>query len=107
MCIISDRHEGTIYRVEITYPATTHGACIFHLYNNLKSHYKSEAKLKREAFFGASKAYMIQEFERYMKKLDKIDKNIRSYLLKTSYEKWRRVHPKNKNYSILTSNIAE
>ena len=36
-----------------------------------------------------------------------IDKNIRSYLLKTGYEKWKRGHSKNKKYCILTSNIAE
>ena len=42
-----------------------------------------------------------------MRKLDKIDKNIRSYLLKIGYDKWTRVHSKNKKYSILTSNIAE
>ena len=42
-----------------------------------------------------------------MRKLDKINKNIRSYLMKTSYEKWTRVHSKDNKYSILTSNIAE
>ena len=73
----------------------------------LKAHYNGEAKLKREAFFGAAKAYTIQEFEKYMKKLDKINKNIRPHLLKTCYEKWTRTHSKNKKYSILTSNIAE
>ena len=59
MCIISDRHEGIIHGVEITYPAITHCACIFHLYNNLKSHYKYEVKLKRVVFFGAAKAYTL------------------------------------------------
>ena len=107
MSIISGRHDGIIHRVEITYPAATHGACIFHLYNNLKSHYKGETKLKREAFFGAAKVYTIQDFERCMRKLDKIAKNIRSYMMKTRYEKWTRVHSKNKKYSILTFNIIE
>ena len=73
----------------------------------MKSHYKGETKLKREAFFRATKAYTIQEFERYMRKLDKIDKNIRSHMLKTGYEKWTRVHSKNKKYFILTSNRTE
>ena len=47
MCIVSDRHEGIIHGAEMTYPSVTHGACIFHLYNNLKSHDKGEVKLKR------------------------------------------------------------
>ena len=59
ICIISDRHEGIIHEVEITYPHVTHGACIFHLYNNLKLQYKGETKLKREAFFEAAKAYTM------------------------------------------------
>ena len=59
MCIISDRHEGIIHGVEVTYPDVTHGACIFHLYNNLNLHFKGEAKLKREAFFRATKAYTM------------------------------------------------
>ena len=87
MCIILDRHEGIIHGVEIIYPAVTHGACIFHLYKHLKSHYRGAAKLKREAFFGAAKVYTIQEFERYMRKLEKIEENIRSYLLKSGYKK--------------------
>ena len=87
MCIISDMHEGIIHGVEITYLDVTHDVCIFHLYSNMKLHYKGEAKLKRETFFGAAKAYTIQEFERYMRELDKIHKNIISYLLKIGYEK--------------------
>ena len=59
MYIILDRHNGIIHGVEITYPDVTHGACIFHLYNNLKSHYKGETELKREAFFGAAEVYTI------------------------------------------------
>ena len=51
MYIVPDRYEGIIHEVEITYLDVTHGACIFHLYNNLKSHYKGEAKLKQEVFF--------------------------------------------------------
>ena len=70
MCIISDRHEGIIQGVEITYPDVTHDTCIFHLYNNLKSYYKGEAKLKREAFSRTAKAYTMKYFERYMRKLD-------------------------------------
>ena len=42
-----------------------------------------------------------------MKKFDKIDKNIRSYMLKTCYKKWTKDHSKNKKYSVLTSNIAK
>ena len=107
MYIILDKYEGIIHGVEVTYPDVTHDTCIFHLYNNLKSHYKGETKLKQEAFFGPAKAYTMQDFERYMRKLNKINKNITSYLLKTGYEKWTRVHSRNKKYSILTSNIAE
>ena len=76
MCIISDRHEGIINGVEITYPDVTHGACM--LYR--KSHCKGETKLNREVFFGAAKAYTMQDFERNMRKLDKIDKKILDHI---------------------------
>ena len=97
MCIISVRHEGILHGVEIMYLDVTHSVCIFHLYNNLKSHYKGEVKLKREAFFRAAKSYTILEFERYMRKLDEINKNIRSYLLKTGMRSGQESIPKTRN----------
>ncbi|XP_060960706.1 uncharacterized protein LOC115723905 [Cannabis sativa] len=42
-----------------------------------------------------------------MAEIDGLDKRIRSYLKKVSYEKWSRIHNKNKRYSTMTSNIVE
>ena len=49
-CIVLDRHEYIIHRVEIIYLGVTHGACIFHLYNNSKSHYKVRQSWNKKLF---------------------------------------------------------
>ena len=64
MCIILDRHEAIIHAVKVVYPNITDGACIFHLYKNLSLYYKGESLLKRDAFFGATKAYTVQELRK-------------------------------------------
>lgn len=104
LCIVSDRHESIKKAVEAVYPNATHGACIFHIINNLKTNFKSKSS---ETFKLASTSYTIKDFECHMAKLDKIDGRIRSYLLKIGYDKWSRVHSPNKRYTLMTSNIAE
>ncbi|XP_062080141.1 uncharacterized protein LOC133784890 [Humulus lupulus] len=50
----------------------------------------------------------MDEFERYMCDLDRVDGRIRSYLAnEVGFEKWTRVFSPNKRFSTLTSNIAE
>uniref|UniRef100_A0A803PIB8 MULE transposase domain-containing protein n=1 Tax=Cannabis sativa TaxID=3483 RepID=A0A803PIB8_CANSA len=101
-CIKSDRHETKVY------PTLMHGFCSVHLFQNIKTKFRKGGKALKDAFNGASKAYNLIEFEKYMSDLDKIDDRIRPYLQnEVGYEKWIRVFSPNKRYSTMTSNIAE
>lgn len=104
LSIISDRHESIENAVQKIYTNANHGVCMFHLINNLKSNFRSQVT---QTFRKAAEAYTIEDFEYNMAELDKIDDRVRPYLFKIGYEKWSRVHSKNKRYSMMTSNIAE
>ena len=50
----------------------------------------------KKPFFEAANAYTETQFELHMTELDDIDKRIRPFLQNIGYEKWTRVHSKNK-----------
>ncbi|XP_050217675.1 uncharacterized protein LOC126668527 [Mercurialis annua] len=107
MCIISDRHESISKAVEKIYPEAHHGICTYHLFNNVKARYRKAKGEIREHFFGAAKAYNIEQFEKHMKELDKVDPKIREYLKEVGLEKWTTIKSRNSRYSTMTSNFAE
>ncbi|XP_062110959.1 uncharacterized protein LOC133822593 [Humulus lupulus] len=107
-CIISDRHKSIEKATLKVYPRIMHGYCGYHLLQNIKKKIKRGGEELKNALEGASKAYNMDEFERYMCDLDRVDGRIRSYLAnEVGFEKWTRVFSPNKRFSTLTSNIAE
>ncbi|XP_062088748.1 uncharacterized protein LOC133795308 [Humulus lupulus] len=107
LAIVSDRHKNTDNAVHMVYPNAFHGACMFHLLNNLKGKYGSHGEELQMKFIAAAKAYTQTECENYMKGLDRIDRRIRPYLEKAKYETWARSYSPTKRYTMMTSNIAE
>ncbi|XP_050217252.1 uncharacterized protein LOC126668077 [Mercurialis annua] len=107
ICIVSDRHLSIESAVKKVYPEAAHGICIFHLLNNLKTHFKKNAKNIKEPFFGAAKAYTEKEFNYHMKVLNSLDDRIIPFLTDIGYARWSRVHCKSKRYKTMTSNLAE
>ena len=95
-CIISDRHESIIKATRKVFPDISHGYCIFHLLANMKTKFRKNAKRYKKPFFEAANAYTETQFELHMTELDDIDKRIRPFLQNIGYEKWTRVHSKNK-----------
>ena len=51
--------------------------------------------------------YKIEEFERYILEIEKLDVRVKNYLETNGYQKWARVHSVNNRYHVMTSNIAE
>ncbi|XP_062114506.1 uncharacterized protein LOC133825606 [Humulus lupulus] len=86
LTIVSDRHKSIDNAVHMVYPNAFHGACMFHLLNNLKSKYESHGEELQIKFIAAAKAYTKTECEHYMRGLDRIDRRIRPYLENTKYE---------------------
>ncbi|XP_050233361.1 uncharacterized protein LOC126681850 [Mercurialis annua] len=107
MCIISDRHDSIKKAIENVFPEAHHGICTYHLFNNVKARYRRAKGEIREQFFGAAKAYTIEQFEKHMAELDKFDPKIREYLTEVGFKKWTTVHSTSNRYSTMTSNIAE
>ncbi|XP_062100401.1 uncharacterized protein LOC133806297 [Humulus lupulus] len=93
--------------VHIVYPNAFHGACMYHLLNNLKSKYGNHGEELQMNFIAAAKAYTKTECEHYMRSLDRLDRRIRPYLEKAKYETWASSYSPTKRYTMMTSNIAE
>ncbi|XP_062100867.1 uncharacterized protein LOC133806794 [Humulus lupulus] len=107
LAIVSDRHKSIDNAVHMVYPNAFHGACMFHLLNNLKSKYGGHGEELQMKFIAAAKTYTKIEFEQYTRGLDRLDRRIRPYLEKAKYETWQRSYSPTKRYTMMTSNIAE
>ncbi|XP_050233390.2 uncharacterized protein LOC126681878 [Mercurialis annua] len=100
ICIVSDRHLSIESAIKRIYPEATHGVCMFHLLNNLKTNFKRNVKKLKEPFFAAARSYTEVEFDYHMKVLDSLDARVRPFLQQIKYERWSRVH------SLKNSNIT-
>ncbi|XP_062074921.1 uncharacterized protein LOC133778926 [Humulus lupulus] len=107
LAIVFDKHKSMENAVHIVYPNAFHGACMYHLLNNLKSKYGNHREELQMNFIAAAKAYTKTECEHYMRSLDRLDKHIRPYLEKAKYETWARSYSPTKRYTMMTSNIAK
>ncbi|KAM6543123.1 hypothetical protein CsatB_007570 [Cannabis sativa] len=79
MTIISDRHKSIEKAVATVYPNIFHGACIFHLLNNIKVNFGAHGEDLTLNFVKATKTYNTKSFEGYMSELNKVDRRIRPY----------------------------
>ncbi|XP_050216842.1 uncharacterized protein LOC126667796 [Mercurialis annua] len=93
--------------IEKVFPEAHHGICTYHLFNNVKARCRRAKCEIREQFFGAPKAYTLEQFQKHMAELDKFDPKIREYLSDVGFEKWTTVHSTSNRYSTMTSNNAE
>lgn len=60
-----------------------------------------------EVYFSMAKAYIQDEFDSLIEKVEKVDIRIKDYLELVGYEKWARLYaPVNRGWT-MTSNIAE
>ena len=63
MAIISDRHKSLENAVNMVYPNAFHGACMFHLFNNMKAKFGNHGEQLQIKFTAAAKAYTKLECE--------------------------------------------
>ncbi|XP_020410860.1 uncharacterized protein LOC109946689 [Prunus persica] len=105
LVFISDRHESIRKAISTIFPDAHHGACIFHISQNLKSHFKHERA--HSLYFKAAKAYLVHEFDRLMVQIFNVDSKVGDYLNSAGYEKWAHAHFNGKRYNLMTTNIAE
>ncbi|XP_060211632.1 uncharacterized protein LOC132639171 [Lycium barbarum] len=107
MCVVSDRHESIIKAVSRVYPTMPHLACIWYLWKNVTTKYKSNGEVLSPVFYALAKAYTQAEFDKLMEKIEKVDFRVKEYLEDAGREKWARLYsPVNRGWA-MTSNIAE
>ncbi|KAI5343776.1 hypothetical protein L3X38_011652 [Prunus dulcis] len=104
LVFISDRHESIWKAISTIFPDAHHGACIFHISQNLKNHFKHERA--HSLYFRAAKAYRIHEFD-HMVQIFNVVPYVGNYLHAAGYEKWARAYFNGKRYNLMTTNIAE
>ncbi|XP_070010392.1 uncharacterized protein [Nicotiana sylvestris] len=107
ICIVSDRHDAIWKATSIVYPEVPHCACMFHLWNNIKTNFRKSQKQIKEVYFALARAYTVEEFNRHMAELEAIDSRVKTYLMDIGYDKWSRAHSKANRTMTMTSNIAE
>ncbi|XP_019242390.1 PREDICTED: uncharacterized protein LOC109222491 [Nicotiana attenuata] len=107
MCIVSDRHDGIWRATSIVYTEVPHCACMFHLWNNIKTNFRKSQKQIKEVYFALARAYTVEEFNMHMAELEAIDSRVKIYLMDIGYDKWSRAHSKANRTMTMTSNIAK
>ncbi|KAL6290903.1 hypothetical protein ACE6H2_008413 [Prunus campanulata] len=105
LVFISDRHESIRKAISTIFPDAHNEACIFHVSQNLKNHFKHERA--HSLYFRATKAYLVHEFDRLMVQIFNVDSKVGDYLNVARHEKWARAHFNGKRYNLMTTNIAE
>ena len=107
LTIVSDRHQSIELAIKEVYPEAAHVFCIYHILNNIKTNFKKSTVQIKELFLQAANSYKVEQFEKHMLDIEKIDARVYEYLNNIGHEKWTKVHSQNNRFRTMTSNIAE
>ena len=106
LTILSDRQKGLISGVDEVFPASPHGYCLRHLYDNFNKQFKNP-ELKK-FLWQAAEAKSKEDFNAALDNMTKINVRAVPWLLKHAKpEHWADLYFSGKRYGHYTSNIAE
>ena len=106
LVFVTDRHKAIESSLNTVFPNALHGFCMYHISNNIRANgFGNDVLLK--CYFLAAKAYVVEHFDYYMQKIEKISMEAADYIRNCDPTKWARSHFPGKRYSIMTTNIAE
>ncbi|XP_060974703.1 uncharacterized protein LOC133039773 [Cannabis sativa] len=106
LCFVSDRHQSIEHAVRRVYVMASHGACYWHVKQNIKHRFKSAAGTK--LYKKAAIAYRIEEFNKHFDQLRKTYPRVAKYLENdVKFSKWSRAHFVGNRYEVMTTNIVE
>ena len=106
LCFISDRNQSIFNAVARVYPMSHHGACYWHVMQNIKHRFHSSASLKMHK--AAAEAYSVTEFSKYFEEIRRMFPSVAKYLEDdVKFERWSKAHFKGNRYEVMTTNIAE
>ncbi|XP_038701913.1 uncharacterized protein LOC119998649 [Tripterygium wilfordii] len=91
LVFISDRNASIEKSIRRVFPEAIHGACMYHLGQNLKSKKFSDSVIP--LFYKAPKSYNKVEFHHIMNQILRFDAgNVFKYLSEAGFEKWSRAY---------------
>ncbi|XP_062085351.1 uncharacterized protein LOC133791437 [Humulus lupulus] len=105
LVFISDRHKSIIKGVRNVYKNAYHGACMWHLGQNIKT--KFSGKGLKKLFEKTAKAYRVSEFTKLFAEISTKKPSLATYLKNASFESWSRCHFHGNRYNIMTTNNSE
>ena len=92
--------------MRIVYEKAHHGACTWHVGQNIKSRFKSTGAFN--LYYEASNAYTVSAFNSKFEEMERRFPSVARYLKEiVGFELWARAHFPGKRYNIMTSNAAE
>ncbi|XP_030479257.1 uncharacterized protein LOC115696497 [Cannabis sativa] len=91
LCFVSDRHQSIEHAVRRVYVMASHGACYWHVKQNIKYRFKSAVGIK--LYKKAAMAYRIEEFNKHFEQLHKTHPSVAKYLENdVKFRNWSRAH---------------
>ncbi|XP_062080964.1 uncharacterized protein LOC133785763 [Humulus lupulus] len=105
LVFISDRHKSIIKGVRNVYKNAYHGACMWHLRQNIKT--KFSGKGLKKLFEKMAKAYRVSEFTKLFAEISTKKPSLATYLKNASFESWSICHFHGNRYNIMTTNNSE
>ncbi|XP_062081034.1 uncharacterized protein LOC133785836 [Humulus lupulus] len=86
LVFISDRHESIIKVVRNVYKNAYHGACMWHLGQNIETKFSGQGLKK--LFEKTTKAYRVSEFTKLFAEISTKKPSLATYLKNASFESW-------------------
>ena len=110
ICVISDRHPGTIAAMNDPYlgwaaPSTYHRICMRHLASNFMTQFKD--KILKNLVCRAALDITERKFNKHMATIGRINSEAQHWLKGIPFQLWALSHDGGRSYGIMTTNMSE
>ncbi|XP_062118856.1 uncharacterized protein LOC133832546 [Humulus lupulus] len=102
---VPDRHKSIIKGVRNVYKNAYHGACMWHLGQDIKT--KFSGKGLKKLFEKTAKESKVSELKKLFAEISTKKPSVATYLKNESFESWSRCHFHCNRYTIMTTNNSE
>lgn len=86
-------HHGSIHSsITKVFPKPSHGACKYHLGQNLKSNFRKVEESVYNKFLQAIEMYSISKYDDMMNQIRTTNPRVAQYFFRAGYEKWAPSH---------------
>lgn len=106
LVFVSDRHNSIYAAMRAEFPLAKHGACVVHLYRNVKSRFSRSRGLPYLVTQAAT-TYTVGDFREKFDEIERRSPLCANYLRRIGISHWTRVYFQGKRYNVMSSNVAE